>query len=142
VRLPRQASDGSLVLNMTSFIDMMFILVVFFLATSRFHQDEREEKIRLARSTSKLPIATITDTLVINIDADGRWIVDGKARSLEELEEIVRTRRSERPESEVVLRADVRAQIGPFAQAQEICHRLGFKTPNFAYENAGLEGGR
>jgi len=122
---------------MTPFIDMMFILVVFFLATSRFHQDERDESIRLAKSRSTMPISTVSDMLVINIDQEGRTIVDGVARTIEELEEIVRARRAEKEDSEVVVRADVRAYVGPLAEALEICHRLGFKTPKVTYANAG-----
>jgi biopolymer transport protein ExbD len=135
--MERERTGRGLTLNLTSFIDMMFILVVFFLATSRFQEAERDEKIRLARSSSKLPISTLTDTLVINIDKDGQRIVDGKTRTLEELEEIVRRRREEGADSEVVVRADVRARVGPLAEALEICHRLGFKTPNVTYEDAG-----
>src|SRR5262245_14030538 len=85
--------------NRTPFIDMMFILVIFFLATSRFHQAERDESIRLARSRSTMPISTVSDMLVINIDKDGRRIVDGAPRSIEELEEIVRLRRAEREDA-------------------------------------------
>ena len=134
MRLERSSSGDGTRLNMTSFIDMMFILVLFFLVTSRFAAEERDERIRLAKSASKLPITTISDTLVINIDEAGRWIVDGKARTLEELEEIVRARRAARESAEVVIRADVRGTIGPLSQAAEVCHRLGFKTPNIAYE--------
>ena len=142
MRLARDATGRGLTLNLTSFIDMMFILVVFFLATSRFQEAERDEKIRLAKSSSKLPIGTLSDTLIINIDKDGRRIVDGKPRTLEELEEIVRERREARQDAEVVVRADVRSHVGPLAEALEICHRLGFKTPNVTYENAAPSGAR
>lgn len=142
MRLPRNSNGEGLRLNMTSFIDMMFILVVFFVATSRFQEAERDERIRLAKSASKLPIAARSDTLVINIDRDGRWIVDGRERTAEELEEIVRACRAERPEAEVVVRADIRGAVAPVAQAFEICHRLGFKAPTFAYESAPGESSR
>lgn len=142
MRLPRNSNGEGLRLNMTPFIDMMFILVVFFVATSRFQEAERDERIRLARSASKLPIATLSETLVINIDREGRWIVEGRERTVEELERIVREYRAERKDAEVVVRADVRGRIGPLAQAFEICHRLGLKAPNFAYENASGEGSR
>ena len=119
---------------MTSFIDMMFILVTFFLVTSRFQEAERDEAIRLAKSRSTLPISTLSDTLVINVDKDGRNIIDGKPRTLAELEEIVRARKSQRQNLEVVVRVDRRGLFEPVADALEVCHRLGFKTPNLSYE--------
>ncbi len=141
MRLPRGANGEGLRLNMTSFIDMMFILVVFFVATSRFQEAERDERIRLAKSASKLPISPLSDTLVINIDREGRWIVEGRERTLEELDRIVRTYGSERKDAEAVLRADVRGAVRPLAEASEICHRHGLKI-HFAYESAPGEGSR
>ena len=120
--------------NMTPFIDMMFILVVFFIATSRFHEAERDENIRLARTRSSLPISTVSDLLVINIDKEGQKIVDGRVRGLEELEKIVRARHESKPDSEVVVRADTRGLVGPLAETIEICVRLGFKAPSISYQ--------
>ncbi len=125
---------------MTPFIDMMFILVIFFLATSRFQQEERDESIRLAKSRSQMPIAAASDMLVINVDKDGRKIVDGKVRTLDELEELVRTRRAVRKDSDVVIRADERARVGQLQEAHEICVRQGFKAASIAYQNAGAVG--
>ena len=139
MRLERRSSGQALALNMTSFIDMMFILVTFFLVTSRFQEAERDEAIRLAKSRSTLPITTRSDTLVINVDKDGRWIVDGKPRSLVELEEIVRARKAQKQNAEVVLRVDHRGDRAPVLEALEVCHRLGFKIPNITFEN--VDGG-
>lgn len=133
MRVARDEETGEEGLNMTPLIDMMFILVIFFLATSRFQQDERDEAIRLAKSRSGLPISAASDVLVINIDQQGRRIVDGRIRSLEELEALVRERRAEKATTEVVLRCDVRGAIAPFAEALEVCHRLGIKAPSFTY---------
>ncbi len=137
MRVPRDESTDEIFLNLTAFIDMMLVLVIFFLATARFQEEERDESIRLAKSKSTMPIATVSDTFVINIDKDGRPIVDGRALSLEELEEIVRTRKAQKEDSEVVLRADVRALIGSLSEVHALCARLGFKTANFAYQMPG-----
>ncbi|MCH2374866.1 MAG: biopolymer transporter ExbD [Planctomycetes bacterium] len=129
--------QGNATPNMTPFIDMMFILVVFFIATSRFHEAERDESIRLAQSKSSLPINTVSDLLVINIDREGQKIVDGRPRELKELERIVRERHQAKPDSEVVVRADTRGLVGPLAETIELCVRLGFKTPSISYQQAG-----
>ena len=113
----------------------MFILIVFFLATSRFTEAERDESIRRAHTRASMPISTPSDMFVINIDKDGRTIVDGDVKTLEELEDIVRQRRLE-ADAEVVIRADVRGHVRALAETFEICHRLGFKTPNFTYTSA------
>ena len=134
MRVRRTTEHDSAAPNLTTFIDMMFILVVFFIATSRFHEAERDESVRLARTQSTMPIATVSDVLVINVDQDGRKVIDGRERSLEELEAIVRQRHEEKPDGEVVVRADVRGLVGALAETLEICTRIGFKTPNIAYK--------
>ena len=122
---------------MTPFIDMMFILVVFFIATSRFHQAERDESIRLAKTRSSMPISTVSNLLVINIDKDGRRIVDGRTRTIDELEKIDRQRQEAKPDTEVVVRADTGGLVGPLAETIEVCVRLGFKTPSISYLHEG-----
>lgn len=118
---------------MTPFIDMMFILTIFFLATSRFQAQERDEAVRLVKSKSNLPIPTVSDTLVINVHQDGKKVVDGRERTLAELEEFLRRWRAEHPEAEVVVRTDSRALVLYQKEVLEICHRLGIKTPNISY---------
>ena len=136
MRVRREEASDEVFLNLTAFIDMMLVLVIFFLATSRFTEDERDESIRLAKTGSTLPIGTVSDMLVINIDKDGRKVIDGKPRPLEDVESIVRERRASREDAEVVLRVDVRGQFAPFAETLEICHRLGFKSPHITYEQS------
>lgn len=140
MRTHRDDSSEEVGPNMTPFIDMMFILVIFFLATSRFHAEERDERIRLAKSKSTMPIATVSDMLVINVDKDGRKIVDGKVRTMEELEAIVRARRSSKPDAEVVIRGDERVPFGKVHEAVDVCTRNGFKAPHVAGQNAAGEG--
>ena len=137
MRVERDEGSEEIFLNLVAFIDMMLVLVIFFLATSRFTEAERDESIRLARTKASMPIGAPSDMLVINIDKEGRKIVDGRPRTLAELEAIVRDRRAAREDAEVVLRADIRGQVAPLAETLEICHRLGFKTPNITYETVG-----
>ena len=140
MRIPREG-DGEKAtnsLNMTPLIDMLFILIIFFLATSRFQQEERDEKIQLVktRSDTSLPIATPRALLVIDIDKDGRKRVNGRERTLEEIEEIIRKRLEEDDKAEFVLRADLRARVGDLGGVTEICHRLGIKTPKISYQRS------
>jgi biopolymer transport protein ExbD len=136
MKVEREKASAEATVNMTPLLDMMFILIIFFLATSRFQAEERDEAVRLVKSSSNLPIAPVTELVVINIDRDGQKIVDGRIRSLEEVESLLRERLSERPETEVVVRADTRGVVQHLAQTLETCHRLGIKTPKVSYEAA------
>ena len=137
MRIRRSETSGDqFLLNLTPFLDMMFILIVFFLATSSFTEAERDEDIRLAQTRSTMPISTPSKLLVINIDKDGKKIVDGHERTLEEVEEIVRDRRQKDEDADVAVRVDRRGMVAPLLETLEICVRLGFETPNITYANA------
>jgi biopolymer transport protein ExbD len=136
MRIARGEENGDVGPNVTPLLDMMFILVIFLLVTSRFQQEERDAAIRLAKTSAPLAIATVSDVLVINVDKDGRKIVDGRERELPDLESIVKERVEKHRDAEVVIRADVRAKVADLQAATEVCHRLGVKTPNISYEAA------
>ena len=134
MRIARRPTRVGTSVNMTPLLDMMFILVIFFLATSRFQQDERDQSIQLVKSRSKMPISTVSDLVVINIDQHGNKSVEQRPRSLDEIETLLRERLKDRPETEVVVRADRRALVQHLEETLEICHRLGIKTPKVPYE--------
>ncbi|MEM7234053.1 MAG: biopolymer transporter ExbD [Planctomycetota bacterium] len=127
MKIPRGDDSQRAQLNLTSLIDMLFILIIFFLATSRFQQDERDETIELVQSSSSLPIATVNDLLVIDVDKGGQRKINGITKSLEEIEAIVRARLAENEDAQVVVRADKRGQVLHLGQTLEICKRLGIK---------------
>ena len=137
MRIPRDSEDDEALPNMTPLLDMMFILIIFFLATSRFQQEERDETIQLVKSKSTLPIATTQQLFVINIDREGQRIVDGQVYNLQELEEMIRTRKKKDNNLEVVVRPDERSMVRFLSETTEICHRLGVKTPKISYEVVG-----
>ena len=133
MQIRREDEQSLLALDMTPLIDMLFILIIFFLATSRFQQEERDEAIQLVNSKSSLPIATASELLVIEIDKDGRKKVHGLERTLEEIEEIIRASVEENKESDIVVRADRRAIVAHLLETTEICHRLGINDPKVTY---------
>lgn len=138
MKIDRQDDESELSPNMTPLIDMLFILIIFFLATSRFQQEERDQSIQLVRSSSDtLPITAPSRLLIIDIDRDGRKRIHGRERTLEEIEEVIRSQIEEGSGAEVVVRADKRSTVVYLAETLEICHRLGIKTPNVSYEASG-----
>ena len=137
MRIERDDENDDGALNMTPLLDMMFILIIFFLATSRFQSDERDEAIRLVKSKSTMAIPTVSDNLVINVHKDGKKVIDGKERTLDQLEEFLRGWREEHPDAEVTVRTDREAYAYHLQEVTEICHRLGVKTPNISYAASG-----
>ena len=78
MRLPpsEAESDGP---NMTPVIDMVFLLLIFFLCATRFDQEEREVSAVLPAVVESQPLSMPPEELVINVTRAGEFIVGGKS---------------------------------------------------------------
>ena len=105
VKLNRSGAIGAL--SITPLIDVVFLLLIFFLVATRFSEEERQLEINLPEATEALPAAIQPNEIVINIDANGRYYIEGKFRQLEQVEQILRRAQTNNPLSQtVVIRAD------------------------------------
>ncbi|MCO7555265.1 ExbD/TolR family protein [Metapseudomonas otitidis] len=65
-------------LNLTSFIDVVFVLLLFFVVTTTFSRPS-EMKIELPEAVSGTPTeATTEKTLELSISADGQYALNGQ----------------------------------------------------------------
>ncbi len=73
MRVPRHRDRESATFSMTPMIDVVFLLIIFYLATYQVKKNDRPPDIELPRSTQGLLAAGVLDTprLEINVSADG-----------------------------------------------------------------------
>ena len=62
-------------IELTPLIDMVFLLLIFFLVATTFHQTEREMQIALPVASSSAPISAMMQELIVNVDVEGRIII-------------------------------------------------------------------
>ena len=83
MRLSKKKLPGALSFNITPMIDIVFLLIIFFMTVSQI--------TRTVDTPLPLPRVTmgdqkkVTATIAINLTKDGRIIVGGKGKSLEQL---------------------------------------------------------
>ena len=113
-------------LSITPLIDVVFLLLIFFLVSSRFAEEERELDLNLPSVTEALPATAQPNELVVNIDAEGKFYIDGSFRQLEQVEQILRRAKTNNPLTQtVVIRADKKAECQPLLTAIGICKKVG-----------------
>lgn len=126
VELKRTTASGSL--SVTPLIDVVFLLLIFFLVSSRFAEEERELDLNLPSVSEALPASIQPEELVINIDKDGRFFIDGGFRQLEQVEQILRRAQTNNPLTQsVVIRADKQADWDFVATAMNLCKKVGIE---------------
>ena len=124
VSIKRSSAIGSL--SITPLIDVVFLLLIFFLVSSRFSEAERELDLNLPSVTQALPAMAQPHELVVNIDQEGRYYIDGAFRQLEQVEQILQRAKTNNPLTQtVVIRADKTTQCEPMLVAIGLCKKVG-----------------
>lgn len=112
-------------LSITPLIDVVFLLLIFFLVATKFDEEESALDIQLPQATESTPIWSQPQSLVININRKGEYFVAGKNISAEELKNLLETS-WENPlaDSSVIIRGDERAPFGSVVEAANMCQEL------------------
>lgn len=95
------------VLEMTPLIDVVFLLMIFFLVASRLEEADRVIDVVLPEASAAKPLTSRSREFVINIDRTGAYHAGARPVELEELERLLRQAVADRPDGQrVILRAD------------------------------------
>jgi biopolymer transport protein ExbD len=123
-------------INVTSLIDVVLLLVMFFMVSTSFVRDGRL-KVQLPES-SATPENRTADPVVIGIGADGSYVVNDRAlvnRSADTLRAaLLRVAPAARGQP-ITIRADARATHQAVVTAMDVAGRLGFAQVNIATVN-------
>ena len=114
------------VLNMTPIIDVVFQLLLFFLVATRFAAEDRELDVMLPAASEAKPLIAQPREMFVNIDHQGRYFVQGKIVSGDEVEHILRQAAADNPANQsVVIRADRRVQLDSAVFVMNACNKAG-----------------
>ncbi len=128
IKAAKQNEPGVSV-EMTPMIDMVFLLLIFFLVATTFHQTEREMQIALPFAASAAPISSMLQELIVNVDKDGKIIVGGRTMGSEQLQERVTQAVAANPEQKVTVRGDRSVAYAHIVTVLDICKAAGIQEP-------------
>ena len=113
-------------LSLTPLIDVVFLLLVFFLVTARFAQEDYELDVVLPAASEAQPLIAEPKELFVNIDRQGDYVVDGRVMTRDEVEEVLRQAVANNPVNQsVVIRADRRVEFDYVVAIMNLCNRTG-----------------
>ncbi|MCK6485047.1 MAG: biopolymer transporter ExbD [Phycisphaerae bacterium] len=126
-----QARDENpgIALDLTPMIDMVFLLLIFFLVATSFQQDEREMQVALPFANSAGPISAALREIVINVDADGRIVVAGRTMTPDALAEMIHQAVASNPEQKVSVRGDRATPWANVVRVLDVCKKNGIQEP-------------
>jgi len=131
MRLDLDDTDEDVQINLTPMLDMVFNLLLFFLAATTFAKEEVELDLRLPQAKSGTP-PEVTKQFVVNVFADGRLSVDGREVTLEALRQKLTALGQRDRDQAVLVRGDQQAQFGVGVQVLDACRLAKLAKVDFA----------
>ena len=125
-------------LSLTPLIDIVFLLLIFFLVASRFEEEERELKVTLPAASEAKPLTEKPKELFVNVDEQGGYFVQGKVVNAAELEQILKKVAELNPGNQsVVIRADRKASWEAVSNVMNLCNKANITDYRPAFSEGG-----
>ena len=124
-------------LNLTSLIDVVLLLLIFFMVSTTF-VDESRIKLQLTNASTEPAAEQKKDPIEVAVTATGEYRVNGQVlinTSPSTLSAAVSKIAGERRDLPVTIRADARSTHQSVVTAMDVLGRLGFKAISIATVN-------
>lgn len=120
--------------NLTPLVDIVFLLLIFFMVTSTFAR-EQSLNVELPEVSSASGKTDGPSPLVISISETGATIIEGKevppAELMARLKDITQ-KNNDLPRTAVVVRADKKTPHGQVVKVLDACDRAGIRNVSLA----------
>ena len=122
-------------IDVAPMIDILFTLIIFFLATTTFQAQEREEQVQLPRHGGS-SLSSKERPFIINVIRSGSYIVRDETVDLDHLHVLLRETYADNPERKVLIRGDADALHGQTTAALAACSEARFPAANIAWDTS------
>lgn len=114
------------VLSMTPMIDVVFLLLIFFLVASRLSQEDRELDIPLPSAANAMPMTVEPQEMIVNIDQEGAIVVNNQTLNSDQFRRLLAQAVVNNPIGQAVLiRADRRVPVQAPVEVMDMCLQAG-----------------
>lgn len=128
------AEDSDLEVNMTPMLDIVFIMLIFFIVTAVFI---KESGIEVIRPDADLGKSLTRVSAVVGISQDNTIWIDRKEIALPELRAVVMRLKQENPKGNIVLTADAESRSGLVVAVVKELNSVGIKGVAIATKTGG-----
>lgn len=111
-------------LPMTPLIDVVFLLLIFFLVATTLSEEERQMNIQVPVASEARPLVAKPSELVVNVDASGQYYISGENVKLSELQQAFdRAWANNHDRTSVLIRADRQCPWDHVMAALNACNK-------------------
>jgi biopolymer transport protein ExbD len=120
------------VIQMAPLIDIVFLLLIFFLVTWQFSRSEQDSKVKVPTSTQGKEEHRAQSEIVVNIRSNGDLVINGQALNEKELLRKLRAIVEVYENQPVRLRGDGEITYQTLMGVIDICQKAGIWNISFA----------
>jgi biopolymer transport protein ExbD len=121
MKITKNLAQEPLTLQLAPFIDVILFLLTFFLLTWNFQRYEAELSVSLPTAEESEHSTRLPGEILINVDTDGRIIVNHRELSNEGLFGLLTKVTQDWPDQAVILRADAATNYQNVINVIDIC---------------------
>ena len=119
-------SEDTLAVSLTPLVDIIFLLIIFFLVSSTFEQGEKNLGIQLPAAKGKAASKKKQEQWKISIDQGGVIYLNEVKIGLEALESTLRKNKAKSEKISSVIRADSRVEYGVVGRVLGLLSEYGY----------------
>lgn len=120
-------------INMGPLVDMVFLLLIFFVVTTSFVKESGIDVSRASAATAELKQRA---TIMIGVSPDGEIFFEGKKVDVRSVRGLIERALAEDPEGGVVVVADKASRTGSVVEVMDQCRLAGAKDVSLAANRA------
>jgi len=125
------ASDEESAIDMTPMLDIVFIMLIFFIVTTSF---VKESGVTVSRPSAETAAQDKKGNIMVAIKPNGEIWIDKRAVDVRSVRANVEKLRAESPESGVVIQADTDSRTGLLVQVMDQIRLAGIANISIAAE--------
>ena len=130
----RHAHTEEADINITPMLDIVFIMLIFFIVTTSF---TKETGVTIIKPVAGQAVAIQNGTILIGVRPNDDIWMEKRQVELREVRQMVERARAENPEGSVVIVADKGSRIGTLAQVMDQVKMAGVQGISISAEKPG-----
>jgi len=135
MRVRPRKSSGAETLNLMPLIDVVFLLLVFFLVATSFQRIQRQLEVNLPSAKGASKVSMDIQPVTVTVSRDGTVSMGGEAVSLEELPARLKRALASAKKPRVFVRGDAKAYHENIIAVLAACQQAGID--DVSLETAG-----
>jgi biopolymer transport protein ExbD len=128
----KQIEEKSMGFQMAPMVDIIFLLLIFFIASAVYSQWETKLEIKVPTAETSKQTLRDPGEAIINIDKDGKFYLNSIEFSADRLQEILMDLARDYPDQPVVIRPDKETDCKYLIQVIDICAKTDISNISFA----------